>query len=595
MKIRLFYKLFVAFAVIGVLTAAIAQFLIERQIRSDLVLRVETEMASEAHIIALMPIDQIAEQTLELAKRSRSRVTLIDPSGKVLADSDHSNIDMDNHLNRSEIQEARLKGEGSSIRYSHSLSMDMVYAAVLLGDEKQPRGYIRLARPLAGVAHSIDRLRQTLIRILILIVLLSLTAALILSSRVISAIRKLAAFTEKVRTGNISGQVLIESHDEIGALAENINRMVEVLQEKIRKADEEKRKLEALFSGMSEGVMVLSADGRIESVNRGMQEMAGQSAANMAGGTILEAFRNAVLHDLLERFREKETTVGGEIELGGDRPLTMDVTISGIQGGDRKTMLVFHDVTQLKMLERIRTDFVANVTHEIRTPLTAIIGFAETLQRGALDDRKTALKFLHTIRENAERLNRLVDDLLTLSSLELGEAKLHPEAVRIEEAVDQSLTVVGEKAREKGVSVRKEIPEELPPILADRDRIAQILLNLLDNAVKFTPSGGSVLVTASPGEKGFLTVRISDTGVGIPKGEIPRLGERFYRADKTRSREMGGTGLGLSIVKHLMMEHRGRIAIDSTVGHGTTVSLRFPVIEEPESPAAKEDRNEDAG
>jgi two-component system phosphate regulon sensor histidine kinase PhoR len=240
-------------------------------------------------------------------------------------------------------------------------------------------------------------------------------------------------------------------------------------------------------------------------------------------------------------------------------------------------------LTRLKMLERIRTDFVANVTHEIRTPLTAIIGFAETLERGALDDRETAMKFLRTIRENAERLDRLVDDLLTLSGLELGEAKLHPEAMQLEEALDQALAVIRETAKGKGITLRKEVVGEPPPILTDRDRLAQILLNILDNAVKFTPSGGSILVTVSPGEEGFLTVRIADTGIGIPKGEIPRLGERFYRADKTRSREMGGTGLGLSIVKHLMMEHHGRISIDSTLGHGTTVSLHFPISRDQES------------
>lgn len=577
MNLRLFHKLFMAFAVIGVLVVGTAQFMIEKQIRGDLVSRVENEMMSEARIIALMTTEKIAERAAELAKGSLSRITLIDPSGKVLADSDHSNADMDNHFNRSEIQEARLKGSGVSVRYSHSLGMDMVYTAVILGDVKQPRGYVRLARPLAGVDHSIDRLRQTLLRILFLVVLLSLAAAFIISARLISAIRKLAVFTEKVRTGTISGQILVGSRDEIGALAANINTMVEVLHEKIRRADEEKRKVEALFAGMNEGVVVLDAANRIESVNRGMEEMTGRTATDMVGRTILETFRNPFLHDLLERFQENGTTVCGEIALEGNRPLTMDVTFSEVQGGSRKTMLVFHDVTRLKMLERIRTDFVANVTHEIRTPLTAIIGFAETLQRGALDDRKAALKFLDTIRGNAERLNRLVDDLLTLSRLELGEATVHPEAMQIEETLDQVLAVIKENAKGKGITIRKEVVGELPRILSDRDRMAQILLNILDNAVKFTPPGGSILVTASPENEDFLTIRIADTGIGIPKGEIPRLGERFYRVDKTRSREMGGTGLGLSIVKHLMMEHRGRIAIDSTLGHGTTVTLRFPL------------------
>jgi len=581
MKFRLFYKLFIAFAAIGVLTAAIAEFLIERQIRDDLVRRVEAEMTSQAYIISLMPMEKIAEQADDLAERSRSRLTLIDATGGVITDTDLRDVDLDNHLNRSEIQEARLKGNGDSIRYSQSLKVDMLYTAFLLGDQKQPKGYIRLSRSLQEVTDSINSVRQAIMQGLLLVVFFSLLIALLFSLRLISPIRKMASFTEKIRTGGIFGQIRIESRDEIGALAKNINGMVEVLHEKIRKADEEKRKLEAVFAGMNEGVMLLDAEDRIESVNRGMEEMAGRPAGDMVGGTILEALRNAELHDFLEGFRKSETTVCGEINLGNDPPKTMDVTISAVQGGygdERKTMLVFHDVTRLKMLERIRTDFVANVTHEIRTPLTAIIGFVETLEQGAVDDPGKAMEFLRTIGENAERLNRLVNDLLTLSGIELGEVSIHPERVAPGEVLKRVLPLVEARVSEKKLKILNEIPGETPPIRADKDRLVQILLNILDNAIKFTPPGGKIAVSASPGAEGFLTIRIADTGVGIPKGEIPRLGERFYRADKTRSREMGGTGLGLSIVKHLMKIHGGWIGIDSTLGHGTTVSLHFPVF-----------------
>lgn len=248
--------------------------------------------------------------------------------------------------------------------------------------------------------------------------------------------------------------------------------------------------------------------------------------------------------------------------------------------GEERTVLVFQDLSRLKKLERMRNDFVANVTHEIKTPLTAIIGFVETLQTDAVPDRVTAQKFLATIQDNAQRLNRLVEDLLTLSRFELSEGALRLERLSAAEVLDKVLAVVAARLSEKGIAVVWEIPEETPPFLADRDRFAQILLNILDNAVKFTPAGGTVAVSASPEETGFLTIRIADTGIGIPKGDLPRLGERFYRVDKARSRELGGTGLGLSIVKHLMMAHQGRMDIDSTLGHGTTVSLRFPVWKE---------------
>jgi two-component system phosphate regulon sensor histidine kinase PhoR len=459
----------------------------------------------------------------------------------------------------------------------------MLYAAVPRREGTRIAGYVRLARPMADIAQAVREAAQPVSRTLSVLLALLLLAALLFSLRTVSPIGKLAAFTGKVGRGRISGALRIRRRDEIGELAENVNLMVASLQEKIGRADGERRKLESLFAGMNEGVTVLDEDNRIESVNRGMEEVTGRRSKDILGRTVLDAFRNVQLQDLLERFLQGEATVCGEVELGEDRLSTMDVTITAVAGGaggERKTMLVFHDVTRLKKLERIRTDFVANVTHEIRTPLTAIIGFAETLQGEAWENPGTARKFLQTIRENAERLNRLVEDLLTLSGLELGEAKLFREAQKVEEAVDRALALVEAKALGKGVTLRKEMAGELPPILADRDRLTQILLNLLDNAVKFTPTGGRVTVSAAPGDAGFLTVRISDTGVGIPKGEIPRLGERFYRADKTRSREMGGTGLGLSIVKHLLLAQGGKMAIDSALGHGTTVSLQLPLFKE---------------
>lgn len=583
MKIRLFHKFFIAFLAIGILVAAIAGLLIERQLRSGLTRWIEDEMTAEARIIALMPLEEIVKHTTDLAERSHSRLTLIDAAGRVTSDSDLRDAEMDNHLNRPEIQEARLKGKGTNVRYSRTLKTDMLYVAFPLEDGAKTKGYVRLARSLREIGPSFDHLNRSAFHALLLILFCALAAALIFSLRAISPIRKMTKFTERVRQGEASGMILIESGDEIGLLAENLNEIMSVLQDKIRMADEEKEKLQAVFAGMAEGIVVLDAHHRIETINRGMERMLSRRREDIVGRTLLEAFRNVPLHDALERFRQIGETVSQEISLGDDRSAVMDVTVSAIQGDTRrgkKTILVFHDVTRLKKLERVRTDFVANVTHEIRTPLTAIIGFVETLLQGALDDKKTSRKFLETIRENSQRLNRLVDDLLTLSGIELGEVTLHPEDLSVAESIEQVLTVVAARAAEKSLKLVREIPEGLPRIRADRDRLTQVLLNIVDNAVKFTPKGGTVAVTASPGEEGFLTIRVADTGVGIPKGEIPRLGERFYRVDRTRSRELGGTGLGLSIVKHLMKVHGGRMSIDSTMGHGTTVSLHFPIFEE---------------
>jgi two-component system, OmpR family, phosphate regulon sensor histidine kinase PhoR len=583
MKTRLITKLFIAFAITGTLVVAVAAVLTERQLESGLIRWIEDELTSDAEIIALMPVEEIMKNTVALAERSRARLTLVDAAGRVTADSDAKSIETDNHLNRPEIQEARLKGKGTATRYSQTLKTRMLYVAVTLEDGAKVKGYIRLGRSLREIGPAFDQLNRSAFRTLLLVVFCALAIALAFSLRALSPIRTLVAFTDKVRRGDASGMILVESSDEIGRLVGNINDIITVLQGKIRAAKMEKGKLEAVFTSMAEGIVVLDAYHRIETVNRGMERMIGRRREDILGMTTLEAFRNVPLHDALERFRETGETVCQEVSLGHDRPVVMDVTISTAldeAGGERKTIMVFHDVTRLKKLERVRTDFVANVTHEIRTPLTAIIGFVETLLQGAVDDRQTMRNFLETIRENAQRLNRLVDDLLVLSGFELGEVKLVLEKVAPGRVIDEVLTVVASRAAEKRLRIVAEVPEGTPHILADRDRLAQILLNIIDNAVKFTPEGGSVTVSASPGEDGCLTIGVTDTGVGIPKSEIPRLGERFYRVDKTRSRELGGTGLGLSIVKHLMKAHQGRMSIDSTLGRGTTVFLHFPFFEE---------------
>jgi two-component system phosphate regulon sensor histidine kinase PhoR len=275
--------------------------------------------------------------------------------------------------------------------------------------------------------------------------------------------------------------------------------------------------------------------------------------------------------------------VSQEIELGEEGRAVLDVSITPVRGyadTDEKTMLVFHDVTRLKKLERMRVDFVANVTHEIKTPLTAILGFVETLREGTIEDPETAKKFLSIITRHAERLNRLVEDLLTISNAELGEMHFSFESVALSGIAQSVLHMMQPKAGEKKIKVTSEIPEDLPLVRADRDRLSQILINVLDNAVKFTPVGGQVTVTASPAEGSEVIVRIIDTGIGVPQDEISRLGERFYRVDKTRSRELGGTGLGLSIVKHLVTAHKGRMEIESQLGRGTTVTLYFPIAQD---------------
>jgi len=584
LKNRLFFRILISYFVVILLVAIILGFLSARQIRLHETQQIEESLLNHARLAALLSLPEMQKQIEHLGQVARARVTVINAGGSVLADSQGDAPHMEAHLNRPEVEEARIRGYGKAIRRSHTLQVDMLYVAVVLRKGEAIQGYVRMARPLHEVENAVDLMYVSLYHAIGFALLPALLIALLYTRKISRPIREMRDYTRAVRQGALPGTLLVDTPDELGQVAEDINYLVTEYREKIRLANEEKGKLESALASMVEGILILDTRNRIESCNRGMESILGYPQTDILGKTLLEAFLNVDLRNSLDRFRRNREPVLQEISLGGKHTRIVDVSVSAIQDlpdGEEKTILVFHDVTQLKKLEQMRTDFVANVTHEIRTPLTAIIGFIQTLLDGAMEDRETARKFLRTIANNAERLSRLVDDLLTLSSIELNEASLNLEALPVDALVRTVLPMVEAAAGEKKIRLSVAAPQPVPNILADRDRATQVLLNVLTNAVKFTPVGGSVTVVSHEDEKGnYVVLKVTDTGIGIPSREIPRLGERFYRVDKTRSRELGGTGLGLSIVKHLMEAHGGEMRIASTLGKGTTVSLFFQRIGE---------------
>jgi len=581
MKNRYFVHMFGTYLLIIIVTVLVVSFVVGKQVRAVLEEKVEEELLTYARLIDNSSEKEIESGVKRLAGISGSRVTIIDPSGKVLADSVVDATTTENHLDRPEVQEARVKGSGRSVRVSRTTNVETMYVSIV-SRTAEPGGYIRLARPLKEVGGSIRALNISLLTSILILSVISVLLAFFFAYRFSKPINQMEEFTEKLRDGKTTGSLYLKEGGEMQQLASNINYLVRELQIQISAANEEKSKVLAAFASMSEGVLVLDIENRIEAFNRAFRNMIGSRYGEIRGKTLLEAFRSTDLQDFYERFIATENPISKVINIQEPVPRVFEITISTIKGlphNDRKTMLVFHDVTRIKKLEKMRADFVANVTHELKTPLTAVLGFIETLQAGAIDDRETAGKFLDVIDRQTSRLNRLIDDLLVISNIELGEMKFYFEGVSLGDSVNTALSMVEHKAREKELQIKKDIPENLPLVRADRDRLVQIFLNILDNAVKFNNPGGEVAVSASERDGG-VEVRISDTGIGIPLSEISRLGERFYRVDKARSRELGGTGLGLSIVKHLMIAHEGRMDIESQLGHGTAVSLYFPLFKE---------------
>ena len=578
MKRNLFLKIFFSYLLIVFLSFLVLNLLIKDEIKKVMTAKIEAELLTYAELIDLSPAKEISEQLKQIARISGARVTLVDAQGKVFADSEKDAALLENHFNRPEVQEARLRGQGKSIRFSQTIGVDTLYVAISMKSKSQIAGYVRLARPLHDVQSVIEKIYQSIFLGMMIAVVIALIIALVFSYRLAAPIRAMERFTERLRQGEPSGTIILNTSDETKKLADNINYLVDELQSKIRQASEEKSKLMTAFTSMTEGVLILDAEDKIEFVNSALSNMIACQYGDINGKTLMEALRNVDLQKAFLKFRQTQATVFQEITLGSIEPVILSISISSVHNypGEEKTMVVFHDVTRLKKLEKIRVDFVANVTHEIKTPLTAIIGFLETIQTGATTSNEDVKKFIDISLKQAGRLNRLVEDLLIISKIELGEIKFHFEEVSIRDAFEGAIPLVEAKAGLKKINIQNNVQANLSCVWADRDRLTQILVNILDNAVKFTPEDGRIFIDA--GQKDNYTVlTITDTGIGVPKEEVRRLGERFYRVDRSRSRDLGGTGLGLSIVKHLMLAHGGKMEIESQLGQGTKVSLYFPL------------------
>lgn len=364
MRNRLFYKTFGTYFVIIVLAVAVFYILVGQQIRTSAIERAEEELSSYARIMELSPRKDLEDRIDTFSQISRARITLIDTDGTVLADSEKEPATMESHLNRPEIQEARVKGKGSAIRFSQSLDVDMIYVAIPIHKGLQGGGYVRLARPLYDVRSSADKLYRSLIKSILFMIVPSLLAAIVFAYRLTSPIRQMERFTERLRTGYSQGTLQIRSQGEMRQLADNINYLVIELQNRIRTANEEKEKLVAAFASMAEGVLVLDQENRIESSNRAFRKMIVPQHGDIIGKTLIEAFRNIDLQNAFDSFKATGEPHSAEITIEEAAPVSINVSISKIQGVEEKALIVFHDVTRLKRLEKMRVDFVANVTHE---------------------------------------------------------------------------------------------------------------------------------------------------------------------------------------------------------------------------------------
>ncbi len=565
----------------------------------------EIDLKARAVLIANMvskaisrnQVESLRDFCVETGRASETRITVVDSAGKVIADSNENPDNMDNHANRPEIREARQNQTGTSIRYSHTLDQNMIYVAVTLplveagekqqGDSPATPPILRMSVPLT----SIDKILQSIqLKIALGVIPVICVAAFItfFVSRLISMpLDKMRRTAERFSKGDFSRKMAdslnLKASSEVVALAGAMDNMAGQLNERIQTIVEQRNELEIVFSSMREALIAVDSQGRIVNFNRASAEMFGIDPGQCHGRLLPEIVRNIDLQRLVEKILESGLPSEEEICLQDDSS-TRYLRVNGVPlldstGGKTGALLVMSDVTHLRRLENVRRDFVANVSHELKTPVTSIRGYVETLLDGALDNRDDALRFLAVVQRQSELLSSIIDDLLTLSRIEeKGEKE---EIALLVQNIKPVLAEVIEscrfKADEKNIKLTLNCPDNME-IKMNRILLKQAVGNLVINAIKYSESGSEVIIRAEEVDDGAeqMVISVEDRGSGIPSEHLSRIFERFYRNDKARSRKLGGTGLGLSIVKHIVKAHGGVVNVQSEVNQGTVFFIRLP-------------------
>ena len=598
MQRKFFGKLALTFLALLLSVLLAVDFLAERALRNSYENDGYQELKAIARLISLhpLPITSSAPQTPEevaalntwVAANASSgvRISVISAEGRVLADSQSETATMESHAERPEVQAALRSGEGRDLRGSVSVRTRLLYYAVR---EDLPGGtpvVLRLALPMASFSEQLWNFRRNLWLWSLLIYLCAGAVAMVMSRAYASRIERLREFSRRVAEGDFRPLPPDGSGDSLEALGASLNQTASRLDRTIRTLTEERNLSAAILGSMVEGVAVVNAGERLAFANPGFAAILGLDVPPVAGSSLLEVVRQTELIGAVRRVLAGEPRVEAEIVTGTLRQHYFAATVASVRAGETSgAVIVLHDITDLRKLERIRRDFVANVSHEFRTPLTAIQGFAETLIGGAIDDPQNRGRFLAIILEHSRRLARLTEDLLRLSQMDAEQLEMEIRAVSVPQLVESCYETAQRRAGEKGLTLSLNLPSQLPDVLADNRRLQEVLQNLLDNAIQYTLPGGKIVLSAEAlGDEVVFTV--ADTGIGIPQADQPRIFERFYRVDVARSREAGGTGLGLSISKHLVEAQGGRIWVESEVGVGSKFHFSIPVFD-PERAAAR--------
>jgi two-component system phosphate regulon sensor histidine kinase PhoR len=574
MKMPVFARVFAGYLVIILMLSAASLFgfadtfrdLYRRTLSDNLNSLALALKPDATEMIASGNIGRLEEYVTESGSRLKTRITVIDLTGKVLADSDENPRTMENHRNRPEVAEALTGVTGRSTRFSSTTNQEALYVAVPMTKNGRVSGALRTSIFVKDVRFP-PGLMGRMVKIGLLLSLLALIAALILSRNISRPIKELTAASKKLAAGDYDTRVFLDRNDEFRALADTFNGMSREIKSAFEDLRRQKTELSSIIDSLREGLIVIDKRGLVIYSNESLKAIIGRDTP-LEGATYWEALGEPRFTELMEKARTGALDPLEEVEIRGKAYLCSATRLER----EGETVLVLHDITSRKELDRIKRDLVSSVSHELRTPLTSIKGFAETLEE-EVDEKNR--HYVQIIRRNTDRLINIVRDLLLLSEIEETSMGLEIEQVDLRALSENTMRIFESQAREKGLSLRIESPAGLAVLPADPFKIEQLLINLLDNGIKYTDSGEITIILSQEGQT--MSVEVRDTGIGISRDKLPHIFERFYVVDKSRSRKTGGTGLGLSIVKHIALLHGGDVSVESAPGEGTRFLVKLPL------------------
>lgn len=587
-KKRLLWQLYPSYLLLTVISVLAVAWFTSHSLRKFYLNQIAEDLKSRAHLVQYHILPDLKSGDFEkvngLCKTSgpssSTRITIILPNGEVVGDSDENVYRMGNHADRPEFQEALNKDFGNSLRFSNTLGKNMMYLAIPIKENNKILAVVRTSVPASAIDEELKEIYNKLIWAVLIVAIIAAVISLVLSKRISRPIEKIKETASGFAAGDLDLRLSISKPIELAELAKAMNKMARQLHDRINTITTQNSESDAILSSMIEGVIAIDSEGRIVRINRAAARFLNINTKQAERCNIEEAINNIDIIRFAHKSLESSGAIEADIELaGGERRFLKlhGTRLSDIEGEKTGAVIVLTDVTRLQQLEKIRRDFVANVSHELKTPITSIKGFVETLREGALLEPQQAQRFLEIIGKHSDRLNAIIDDLLSLSRLEEDSEKrmLSFELTLLKPALTDAVNLSKIKAEEKHIQVElnceKDIKVRINPALLE-----QAITNLIDNAIKYSTTGSKIWLEANRMENEII-IEVRDQGCGIDKKYQERIFERFYVVDKSRSRKLGGTGLGLSIVKHIAQVHGGYVEVESTVGKGSTFKIHLPL------------------